>query len=124
MQSKAQGKQNIDDRSKQQNKYRNKASDKQQNKHIELVRDLHEALNAPQGDPAINELHEVPRQHGDRKPEQVEQRQCWEGYSRSQGISLCCVHGKGCKGYHDGGAAKDQRLDDIEVCHMPNLDEL
>ncbi|KAA6425993.1 MAG: hypothetical protein FRX49_03845 [Trebouxia sp. A1-2] len=47
-----------------------------------LKADLHEALHAAQRNPAIDELHEVPWQHGDGKPQQVEQRQRWEGYSR------------------------------------------
>ena len=57
--------------------------------------DLHEALHAAQRNPAIDELHEVPWQHSDGKPQQVEQRQGWEGYSRGEGVALCCVHGKG-----------------------------
>jgi len=60
-----------------------------------LKANLHEALHATQRDPAIDELHEVPRQHGDWKPQQVEQRQCWEGHSRSERMALCCVDSKG-----------------------------
>ena len=85
---------------------------------------LQEALNATERHPAVDELHEVPGQHGDWEPEQVEEGQGREGHCRSEGKALGRVHSKGREGDQDWRGAKDQGLDDFKVGHLPDLGEL